>query len=283
MAGKRKFQVHQAATEQSTEEEHEQQQEDAANHVESEPTSAGADGHTVEHYEIQFNDKTIACERRRSSTGNHAEQTSLIFTHGAGGGLTAPATRDFSNGFSSIASVVSFQGPMNLTSRIKYFHAVLGHTGTANALGGRSMGARAAVITATKTASDVKALILVSYPLVGGKKKDVRDQILLDLPENLDVFFIIGSKDTMCPLDRLNDVREKMAAKSWLLVVIGANHTMALTSKDEEENQAMREKTGQLAAQWLAARNEKLRYSELRWEKGIGNVIERAEVEQQVN
>ena len=119
------------------------------------------------------------------------------------------------------------------------------------------------MVTATKAKLDVKPLILVSYPLIGAKEKDVRDQILLDLPKHHDVFFISGSKDTLCPIDRLNDVREKMQAKSWLLVVVGANHTMELVSKDEEESQAMREKTGRLAAQWLAARDEWPQYSEI--------------------
>jgi len=108
MAEKQKLQLHQAASEA---EEHQPQQEEAVGHVGSEPTSAdasGKDGCKVEHYEIQFNNKTIACERR-PRTENHAEQTSLIFTHDAGGGLAALATRDFANGFSSIASIVSFQ------------------------------------------------------------------------------------------------------------------------------------------------------------------------------
>ena len=58
----------------------------------------------------------------------------------------------FADGFSQKGSpVICFQGTMNLVSRVKGFHAVIKHEKAENAaLGGRSMGARAAVVTMTE-------------------------------------------------------------------------------------------------------------------------------------
>lgn len=81
--------------------------------------------------------KDIQCERR-----GKAAKPSLIFTHGAGGGLSNAATKDFADGFAEKAAVVSFQGNMNLTGRMRSFQTVLEHEKitTDCALGGRSMG-----------------------------------------------------------------------------------------------------------------------------------------------
>lgn len=122
---------------------------------------------------------------------------------------------------------------MNLKARTAMFAAVkeyeAQHNGPqseveAPAFGGRSMGARAAVI-ASHTDQSVKALVLASYPLVG-PGGDIRDQILLQVRPEVDVLFISGDGDHMCPLPRLQSVRDKMKARTWLCVVHGADHGM---------------------------------------------------------
>lgn len=160
---------------------------------------------THQDFIIDLGDKSIACERRGGG------EDKLIFTHGAGGGLKTPATIEFAQGFAQHASVVSFEGTMNLPSRVKSYKAVIDKI-KCEAVGGRSMGSRAAIM-----ARSDQVLILVSYPLVA---KTIRDQLLLDLPK-VDVLFIIGTNDKMCPMDELNKVREKMKATSWLLRVEG--------------------------------------------------------------
>jgi len=124
-------------------------------------------------------------------------------------------------------------------------------------LGGRSMGARAAVLTAASLLEDDPLaphvylrydLILVSYPLMN-TKGDKRDQILLDLPRGFSVLFIIGTRDTMCPLDQLEDVRKAMKATSWLLRVEGANHGME--TKPKKMMEQVLEETGRVAAMWM--------------------------------
>jgi predicted alpha/beta-hydrolase family hydrolase len=145
---------------------------------------------------------------------------------------------------------------MNLASRVKGFNACIEHMKEKEevervVLGGRSMGARAAVMAGTEVLKDKNKmellLILVSYPLQG--PKNVRDQILLDLPATARVLFIAGDKDAMCPLDMLEEVRGKMEAKSQVVVVHGADHGMNVTPKKFVRE--IGEDTGRVAAAWV--------------------------------
>jgi predicted alpha/beta-hydrolase family hydrolase len=67
------------------------------------------------------------------------------------------------------------------------------------------------------------ALVCLGYPLVapGGA---VRDEVLLEL--RTPVLFVQGTRDSMCPLDRLASVRERMQAPSELHVVEGGDHSL---------------------------------------------------------
>jgi pimeloyl-ACP methyl ester carboxylesterase len=194
----------------------------------------------------------IQCHYYPSSTKSNA--LSLVFTHGAGGTLSASAVVNFCTGFSTISPVTAFQGSMNLASRVKGFLACIAHfqDGQRLVLGGRSMGARAAAMAAMEVASeaakDVVELVLVSYPLQG--PKDVRDQILLDLSAMVKVMFIVGDRDSMCPLELLDEVRGKMKAKSQLVVVRGADHGMHTKPAKLEKEHG--EETGRIAAKWLS-------------------------------
>ncbi|KAK0933693.1 hypothetical protein LTR29_014751 [Friedmanniomyces endolithicus] len=215
---------------------------------------------SVRHFTIPYNDKQIPCERR-----GEVDKPALIWTHGAGGGLAAPAASEFADGFSEYSSIISFQGSMNIPSRVKMFHSVIEHEDFDATLGGRSMGSRAAVMAAMQQDRKTKALVLVSFPLVGGKKNDSREQILLELPEGIDVLFISGDRDSMCDLVQLREVIERMKAKCWLVTVKGADHGMGW--KPNGSVTAMRRKTGAIAAEWLKARDSEKRYSSLSWDR----------------
>ncbi|PVI07692.1 hypothetical protein DM02DRAFT_608773 [Periconia macrospinosa] len=220
-----------------------------------------------------------------TTTTTKNDPTTCIFTHGAGGTISTPAVRDFCVGYAQSASILVFQGSMNLAARVKGFHACLSHihassqTKTSKSdtkrtskgadergklvLGGRSMGSRAAVMAASEILSSSSpassseeasefpdiSLILVSYPLQG-PKNDIRDQILFDLPASVRILFVIGDRDAMCPLDLLERTRKKMAAESKLLVVKGADHGMHVRPKDRQTEYG--EETGRLAAAWVA-------------------------------
>lgn len=252
---------------------------------------------TIHHFTLPFkDDKQITCERRvptisdgSNNSTNHAPHT-LIFTHGAGGGITAPSTSDFATGFSSLAPIVCYQGTMNLTNRIKYFHIVIEnekkHTQTTTSgevvLGGRSMGARAAVLTALERREKMSekekigALVLVSYPLMAGTKgekreEERREKILKDLDEGMDVLFIVGDADAQCPMEMLEEMRGVMRARSWVCVVEGADHGMGMKPNKAAED--MRRKTGEVAARWLEERHDEARDSTISWDGESGEIV----------
>ncbi|EME39499.1 hypothetical protein DOTSEDRAFT_83216 [Dothistroma septosporum NZE10] len=229
---------------------------------------------------IPFGDKSIVCEHH----GRLDTSPVLIFTHGAGGGIDSPACREFAHGFSQISSILCFQGSMNLKNRIKAFHTVDEHLMSKSPssdgrpiMGGRSMGARAAVLTAHETDSSPDALVLVSYPLMAGsngekREPERREQILIDLPETVDVLFVIGSEDKMCALAMLNELRGRMSARSWLCVVKEADHGMSFRPKSAVKR--VRRRTGEVAALWLRSREDERRKCEIWWEvDGDGRVM----------
>ncbi|KAF2012686.1 hypothetical protein BU24DRAFT_494647 [Aaosphaeria arxii CBS 175.79] len=211
-----------------------------------------------------------------SSTNDNPEPPPLIFTHGAGGTLSAPAVVSFCKAFSSPSPSISnpilaFQGTMNLPSRTKGFHACIAHLSQPSKpsddedavnksrnllLGGRSMGSRAAAIAATEYLSASPSasldLLLVSYPLVG-PKPPIRSAPLLALPAGVAVLFVVGDRDGMCPLPALHTVRKEMKARSWVVVVRGADHGMA------GRKGALAEEGGRAAGEWVRGR---------RWDEG---------------
>ena len=214
-------------------------------------------------FEVPFPPKTAIKCVYSSQYEDHEQVTpTLIFTHGAGGTLKADAVVNFSNGFASYSEVgiVCFQGNMNLSSRVKMFNAVMNHLNFPNCLGGRSMGARAAVMAAT---DETTHLVLVSYPL--HTDKDLRDQILLELPPSVKVIFISGTKDAMCELDRLEQVRSRMKCKTWRVVVQEADHGMNLSPKSGTKD--VGRKTGEVVAHWLGNADEVKREGKIEWDR----------------
>ena len=188
----------------------------------------------------------------------------LVFTHGAGGTLQSDAITNFTRGFSSHSrqsSILCFQGNMNLKSRVKMFNEVIASNSllhTPRCLGGRSMGARAAVMAAMENTTH---LVLVSYPL--HTARETRDQVLLDLPASIKVIFVSGDRDEMCDLERLEDVRRKMHCKTWRVVVENADHGMNV--KPKAGTQGIGKKTGDVVAMWFKSSDLSLREGKVSW------------------
>lgn len=227
-------------------------------------------------FQLDFKkDKHIYCETRQCFSTKSSP--SLIFTHGAGGGLESSAMRTFATGFSRCGRITSFRGNMNLTSRVGMFRTVISHhqeehKESALVLGGRSMGARAAVLTALELISEgieVQALVLVSYPLTAtknGKQErefERREKILLDLPDSVDVLFVSGTRDVMCELEALAELRQEMKAESWMVEAKDADHGMTLVPK--AGTQEFGELMGEVAARWLEERDKEKRFCEVYW------------------
>ena len=193
----------------------------------------------------------IECMYTTKAAGDLARvDAALVFTHGAGGDLQSDAIANFTLGFSSHSrqsGILCFQGNMNLKSRVKMFSEVIASNFNAHipsCLGGRSMGARAAVMAASESTTH---LVLASYPL--NTAKETRDQVLLDLPASIKVIFVSGDRDEMCNLEKLEEVRRKMRCKTWRVVVENADHGMNV--KPKAGTREVGEKTGSVVAMWL--------------------------------
>ncbi|HYQ00609.1 MAG TPA: alpha/beta fold hydrolase [Polyangiaceae bacterium] len=102
---------------------------------------------------------------------------------------------------------------------------------------GKSMGSRIGCHVALER--PVTKLVCLGYPLVAaGNSGKVRDQVLLEL--ETPILFVQGTRDPLCPLERLSDVRKKMRAPSKLFVVDAGDHSLQVTKaqlKQVDEDQ----------------------------------------------
>jgi uncharacterized protein len=88
-------------------------------------------------------------------------------------------------------------------------------------LAGKSMGSRVGCHLALE--EPVDALVCLGYPL-RGITGALRSEVLVAL--RTPILFVQGTRDPLCPLDALEDVRRRMAAPNALHVVEGGNHSL---------------------------------------------------------
>jgi hypothetical protein len=91
-------------------------------------------------------------------------------------------------------------------------------------LAGKSMGGRVGCHVALE--EPVSGLVCFGYPLRGQNGK-LRDQVLLEL--RTPVLFVQGTRDSLCALPELEQVRKRMKAPSELFVVEGGDHSLEST------------------------------------------------------
>lgn len=95
-------------------------------------------------------------------------------------------------------------------------------------LAGKSMGSRIGCHLALEEPA-VRALVCFGYPLKGaGQRASIRDEVLLALA--VPILFVQGSRDPLCPLDLLENVRRRMKAPSSLHVVEGGDHSLSVSA-----------------------------------------------------
>jgi predicted alpha/beta-hydrolase family hydrolase len=103
---------------------------------------------------------------------------------------------------------------------------------------GKSMGSRMGCHVALER--PVAKLVCLGYPLLApGNSAKMRDQVLLEL--ETPVLFVQGTRDPLCPLELLADVRKKMRARNKLFVVDAGDHSLQVTKtqlKQSNETQA---------------------------------------------
>jgi predicted alpha/beta-hydrolase family hydrolase len=104
---------------------------------------------------------------------------------------------------------------------------------------GKSMGGRIGCHLAVELAErGPAAVVCLGYPLVG-QSGDVRDEVLraLETP----VLFVQGTRDPLCPLERLSAVRAQMRAENELYVVDGGDHSLGVRKGELKRAQTTQE------------------------------------------
>jgi predicted alpha/beta-hydrolase family hydrolase len=96
---------------------------------------------------------------------------------------------------------------------------------------GKSMGGRVGCHLALEeeTRPSIAGLICLGYPLQSGSTGAMRDEVLLAL--RTPILFVQGSRDPLCPLDKLEAVRARMTAPNTLLVVEGGDHSLQISAQ----------------------------------------------------
>lgn len=181
----------------------------------------------------------------------------FLLAPGAGAPSSHPRMRTFAQLLGSIGLVEPFDYPYALERRrrpdplpklIEAHRAALAalrakHDGPI-VLAGKSMGGRVGCHVAL--VDPVQAVICLGYPLcAAGDRSKLRDQVLLELKAQ--AMFAQGTRDPLCPLDLLDNVRKQMHAPSTLYVVEGGDHSLmvakaalnALGSSQEEVDDSM--------------------------------------------
>jgi predicted alpha/beta-hydrolase family hydrolase len=163
----------------------------------------------------------------------------LLFAHGAGLPSTHPWMQGWVDRLAPMGSVVTFdydymalgrRAPDRLPKLIIRHQRALdeaqaAHPGAPTVLIGKSMGSRVGChLTLEDGVADrVDGLICFGYPLVGVNGKR-RDDVLRDL--RTPILFVQGTRDRLCPLDVLAEVRPQMTSRNELYIVDGGDHSL---------------------------------------------------------
>src|SRR3954470_5427663 len=159
----------------------------------------------------------------------------FLFAPGAGAPSSSPWMRSWRERLSALGQVETFdysymragrKAPDRLPALIAAHAAALAAARTSHPgpvhLVGKSMGSRIGCHLSLE--APVTSLICLGYPLVAASNGAVRDEVLLAL--RAPILFVQGTRDPLCPLDRLEGVRARMTAPHQLLVVNGGNHSL---------------------------------------------------------
>jgi uncharacterized protein len=78
----------------------------------------------------------------------------------------------------------------------------------------------------------IAGLVCLGYPLQSGATGAMRDEVLVAL--RTPVLFVQGTRDPLCPLDKLAAVRPRMTAPNHLFVVEGGDHSLEVSAQQRK-------------------------------------------------
>ncbi|KAK7399116.1 hypothetical protein VNO78_10291 [Psophocarpus tetragonolobus] len=210
-------------------------------------------------------------KRRRKSKEEETETSTLspvvIFAHGAG----APSSSDWMQRWKNIlkealhaVDVVTFdypymsgkkRAPPKAEKLVEFHSNFVKETSSKYPdhpviLAGKSMGSRVGCMVASLEDVNVSAVICLGYPLKGINGA-VRDETLLQL--TVPTMFVQGSKDGLCPLEKLEATRKKMKAPNELHVIDGGDHSFKIGKKNLQANNCTQDEAEDVAVKAIAA------------------------------
>jgi hypothetical protein len=163
----------------------------------------------------------------------------FLFAPGAGAPSTSEWMRGWAARLATLGRVVTLdyayslagsKRPDPLPKLVETHRAALAtarRPGEPVVLIGKSMGSR--VGCHVSLVDDVAAVVCLGYPLVSASKtKALRAEVLAKMTTR--VLFVQGTRDPLCPLDRLAEARAAMTAESELYVVDEGDHSLAITA-----------------------------------------------------
>src|SRR6187401_994518 len=163
----------------------------------------------------------------------------FLFAPGAGAPSFHPWIRHWVELLKTLGPVQTFDYPYMIEGRkrpdppavlVEAHRAALAelrakHGGPA-VLIGKSMGSRIGCHVAID--ENAAALICLSYPLCGGGDPTrLRDKVLREI--TTPILFVQGTRDSLCPLELLENVRTQMKAPNALHVVEAGDHSLLVT------------------------------------------------------
>jgi predicted alpha/beta-hydrolase family hydrolase len=97
----------------------------------------------------------------------------------------------------------------------------------------------------------VNGVVCLGYPLCAmGDRTRLRDEVLLAL--RTPVLFVQGTRDTLCPLELLEQVRAAMKAPNTLHVVEGGDHSLGVGKRQLQAAGETQEEIDQRIRQAIA-------------------------------
>jgi uncharacterized protein len=169
----------------------------------------------------------------------------ILFAPGAGAPSSHPWMQNWRVRLSEIGDVETFdydymrdgrKRPDPLPKLIAAHRKVLSqararHPAGSTILIGKSMGGRIGCHVSLE--EKVDALVCLGYPLCAmGDRTKLRDEILRAL--NTPILFVQGTRDPLCPLDLLEQVRTEMKTPNFLHIVEGGDHSLRVPKRQLE-------------------------------------------------
>jgi len=177
-------------------------------------------------------------------TDPKAKRTLFLFAHGAGKGSGSEWMQAWKARLETLGAVVAFDYPYMQAGRKspdrlpKLIEAHREALEAARAryrkrdrvfLAGKSMGSRVGCHLSLE--EPVSGLVCLGYPLQG-QKGQVRSEVLERL--TAPILFVQGTRDRLCPLDLLEEVRPRIPVESAVHIVEEGDHSLKVTKRWEK-------------------------------------------------